>query len=424
VRPGKTHQRFVTVTVFSHHRFVFTPDGRVWTPNLYPYSFWERYLAVFDKVRIAARAHGVAAPPSGALMVSGASVELDPLPYFVGPWQYAVRRYSLSRAVLRALTRDSAVILRVGSQLAGLAVPSLVKANRPFGLEVVGDPYDEFGPEATSSRLRPLLRWWLSRQLRRQCSQASACAYVTESALQARYPASAAAFQTHYSSIDLLDAHICRSPRSYTTSRELLKLITVASMAHMYKGVDVLLEALRRCTAGGARLSLTVIGGGRHLPEMRQLARTLGVADRCCFTGELSNSDDIRERLDATDLFVLPSRQEGLPRAMIEAMARGLPCIGTAVGGIPELLGADEMAAPGDAAALAAAITALARDPERLTNLSYRNLTIARRYEQGQIAQRREALYQAIRHATECWLDAKRRATSPQVGQFNLRETR
>ena len=60
--------------------------------------------------------------------------------------------------------------------------------------------------------------------------------------------------------------------------------------------------------------------------------------DRVRFRGQLTTPVDVRAELDRADLFVLPSRQEGLPRAMIEAMARALPCIGSSVGGIPELL--------------------------------------------------------------------------------------
>ena len=60
----------------------------------------------------------------------------------------------------------------------------------------------------------------------------------------------------------------------------------------------------------------------------------------------------VTEQLDAADVFVLPSRQEGLPRAMIEAMARSLPCVGSDVGGISELI-PDWVVPPNDPQALA-----------------------------------------------------------------------
>ena len=114
------------------------------------------------------------------------------------------------------------------------------------------------------------------------------------------------------------------------------------------------------------------------------------------FTGALSGAA-VRSRLDAADLLVMPSRTEGLPRALIEAMARGLPAIATAVGGIPELLAPADLIAPGDPGALAAAIRSRLADPQWLADASARNLTRARAYAQAELTRRRDAFYAAVR---------------------------
>jgi glycosyltransferase involved in cell wall biosynthesis len=116
----------------------------------------------------------------------------------------------------------------------------------------------------------------------------------------------------------------------------------------------------------------------------------------------------VRAALDHADLFVLPSRTEGLPRAMIEAMARALPCIGSTVGGIPELLPPEDLVPPGDAAALARKIREVVCDPDRMARMSARNLEQARQYREDALSGRRIAFYQRVREVTEAWRDRRR----------------
>ena len=130
----------------------------------------------------------------------------------------------------------------------------------------------------------------------------------------------------------------------------------------------------------------------------------LGVATRVQFPGHVASGDAVRAELDRADLFVLPSRQEGLPRAMIEAMARGLPCIGSTVGGIPELLATEDMVPPNDASAVARKIREVVGDPPRMVRMSARNLAKAREYSLDVLTHRRERFYEHVRAQTEAWL--------------------
>ena len=71
----------------------------------------------------------------------------------------------------------------------------------------------------------------------------------------------------------------------------------------------------------GLDAQLAIIGNGQHLPEMKQLAIDLQIHNRVEFPGQLPFGEPILSRLDQSHLFVMPSRQEGLPRALVEAMA-------------------------------------------------------------------------------------------------------
>jgi glycosyltransferase involved in cell wall biosynthesis len=144
-------------------------------------------------------------------------------------------------------------------------------------------------------------------------------------------------------------------------------------------------------------------------------ARQLGIADRVVFRGWVTGGAAVRAELDAADLFVLPSRQEGMPRAMIEAMARALPCIGSTVGGIPELLPPEDLVPPGDALALARAIRAMTSDPERMARASARNLERARSFAESRLRTQRLAFFRHVREQTETWLAAQRSSTTLQT---------
>jgi len=93
----------------------------------------------------------------------------------------------------------------------------------------------------------------------------------------------------------------------------------------------------------------------------------------------------------------MPSRAEGLPRALVEAMARGCPCIGSNVGGIPELLAADDLVPPNDPEALARKIMEVTADPERMKAMSARNLSRAKEFDPEVLRNMRLAFYRYVR---------------------------
>jgi glycosyltransferase involved in cell wall biosynthesis len=280
----------------------------------------------------------------------------------------------------------------------------LHRTGHPYGVEVVGDPYDTFAPGAVKHPLRLFFRWWSTRQLQRQCASACAAAYVTEHALQRRYPPAWGAFSTHYSSIELPEAAFVSAPRSLQPERHTFTLIIVGTLAQLYKAPDVLINAVAICVQAGLDLQLVLVGDGKHRPELEAQARSLGLDGRVRFLGQLPAGEAVRAQLDQADLLVLPSRQEGLPRAIIEAMARGLPCIGSTVGGIPELLPPEDMVLPGDGAALARKIYEVVTDPARLVQMSRRNLEQAKVYEEKILYERRTGFYRYVKERTDEWL--------------------
>jgi|CXWL01.1.fsa_nt_gi glycosyltransferase involved in cell wall biosynthesis len=392
------------VLVTTESRFDRTPDGCVWTTGWADYSFWKRYLDVFEEVCVVARVRQAASPPTASVRADGLALTFKPLPYYIGPWQFARRYHALRCAVRDAVRPPAAVILRVPGTIGTLVEEAVRDTGRPFAVEVVGDPRQVFKPGGVPTRLRPFFRWWTPRALRRQCATACASAYVTAKTLQQHYPPAAHFFSTGCSDIDLGDEAFVDCPRPPQAASEPWRILLVGSLEQLYKGPDVLVEATAKCVAMGLKVCVTIVGDGRYRAQLEELARTYGVAPQVCFAGKLPSGAAVRTQLDDSDLFVLPSRTEGLPRALLEAMARALPCVGSSVGGIPELLSPSELVTAGDSSALARKLQEVLTDPQRLARLSEENLSKAREFHRDVLRPRRRRFYEVVKEATLTWL--------------------
>ena len=393
------------VSVVLEHRFIRTPDRNVWTDGPFPYSFFARYLT-FDGVSVVARVREASGRNSNWRRAGGEGVSFSSVPYYVGPGQYLMRAPGVRSRARQAVGRRGAVILRVPSQLAICAASALRSTHQPYAVEVVGDPHDAFSPHASPHALRSLFRRHHCRRLKQQCAEACAAAYVAGGVLKERYPPAPETFTATYSSVELPEEFLAAQPRDRCAGKRSFHLVSVGSLDHLYKAPDVLIDAVGECISRGWDLELTLVGGGQRQAALESRAGRLGLANRVCFLGQLPAVAGVRSELDRADLFVLPSRQEGLPRAMIEAMARGLPCIGSRVGGIPELLDRTDLVATDDVGGLAGKISEVLSDPERLRSMSVRNWRRAGDYREAALRPKRDQFYRYLRTRTEQWLRA------------------
>jgi len=117
--------------------------------------------------------------------------------------------------------------------------------------------------------------------------------------------------------------------------RPVLRRVVVVANLRREKGHDVLVDAAPLVLRRFPDARFDIVGGGPELNALLDRARERGVAHAFSFFG---HRDDVAERLAASDIFVLPSRSEASPNAVLEAMAAGLPVIASGVGGIPELV--------------------------------------------------------------------------------------
>jgi glycosyltransferase involved in cell wall biosynthesis len=409
------------ILLTTEHHFSLGPDKQIYGDGPAKYSAWSNYLEVFDEVVVLARAVERSEISQEEARADGPSVSFCALPNYFGPWQYLKSLPELKVRVREAVLRADAYILRVPGLVGRLAWREITRLGRPYALEVVGDPWDALGPGTWPNIFRPVFRHIATHQLKQMCRNAVAVHYVTQQALQRRYPPGPSAYAVGFSDA-LMDSAFalpeilgerCRRigdlAESGGSSKKALRIGFIGSLARMYKGPDVLLRAALLCRRRELNFEVAMVGAGRHAEEMQALAIRLGIQDQAQFLGQLPSGKAIFDFLDSVDLFVMPSRAEGLPRALLEAMARACPCIGSAIGGIPELLAPADLVPAGDAAALAGKIMEVAGNPHRMKEMARRNLEKAREFTPEHLKDARRDFFRYVR------LHSEAEARSPRI---------
>ncbi|MCO4798329.1 MAG: glycosyltransferase family 4 protein [Colwelliaceae bacterium] len=383
----------MNVIVNCEFRFYQTPDGNVWTPSSFKYDFWLRYTEVFDQVTVVARINKVPEVSSDWLQANGAQVKFHALPHYIGLMGLILSLPKLIKSLKTIIHSDGLLLFRVPSQTATIAT-WLLKKNRPYAVEVIGDPYDVFSTGVGGKFAAPFLKIFGTSTLQKQCKNALGASYVTQFYLQNRYPPGKNTITNFYSSIMLDEAQIVAEPRIYKTKAR--KLVFVGSLEQMYKAPDILLESFAKLVKEDNHYQLTMIGAGQHLPSLKENSVQLNIQNNVNFVGEIK-SNEVVDYLSEADLFVLPSRTEGLPRAIIEAMAQGLPCVGTKVGGIPELI-PEELCVPADDAnSLFTVLSKLCNNVDELTKQSALNLEKSKQYSNQFLSQKRKGFYKSLK---------------------------
>lgn len=162
------------------------------------------------------------------------------------------------------------------------------------------------------------------------------------------------------------------------------------------KDYPTLLHAAARVAATGAPVRFVAVGQGPEEAAILDLHRRLGLEGTLTLTGFRPDATRV---LVACDLFCLSSRWEGLPVALMEALAVGLPVVATAVGGVAETVTPGReglLVAPGDPDALAEAVLDLAADPDRRAAMADAAAQAAERFDIRRAVRRLEATYRAL----------------------------
>ena len=376
----------MTRLLFVHdHRFFRDETGSVFTSGSLPSGIWDRYLEDADSVRVIGRDGGLLPPDANYAHAGHQDVSFE----LIAGASYTELILGSKRVRDRVRSEVEAcdvAVVRLPSELGFIAAAECRRARKPYAVEMVGCAWDAMINHGSWSAwfYAPLFRYRTRQALRR----APLVLYVTSNWLQQRYPTGGKAYAAS-------DVEIAPMSEPETQGRQArLRRIadgqppvlgTVASLRIRSKGIQTALATLAELRRQGIELRYRVLGPGDPAPWQAE-AESHRVADLVSFDGIRPAGEGVRQWLDGIDIHLQPSFQEGLPRATVEAMSRGVACIGSTCGGIPELIPPERLHQPGDVAGLANRIRSLATDPAALGQASRHDLETARRYQPERLA--------------------------------------
>ena len=348
-------------------------DGRIYSDASQDwYDNHVLWLNSFDEVKIVARVEDT--PRDSGRLVEGDRVSVLAVPSYQGAKGMVTRYLQIRRLVRRSCSDTGAVY---GGRLPGVIGGITLGAGRRLRARtfahVVGDPYDVL-KSGVAGRLGTKLAWLAKLLMARQVAGVDGAIYVSEHTLQRRYPVGPGAAALVRSGVKITEGTLAGRPKVADQLRKSLTVVAVGTHDQMYKGHDLLLEAAARLRNHGHSITVELVGGGAKHSILVNLATKLGLEEHVVFHGHVETPEAVRTILDKADLFAMPSRTEGVPRALIEAMARGLPCIGSNIGGIPELLPADCMFAAGSVDEFAGLLGRALNDTDWMTRNAAMNL--------------------------------------------------
>jgi glycosyltransferase involved in cell wall biosynthesis len=387
-------ETLIMKVVFAHDNYFYKGNGeKVYSEVQFSQSVWTRYLDAFDEVVVAARLREMPEDkkPESMNLSSRSNVSFVSIPN-MSSLSGKITDYHKCRAILTKVIHDSdALIVRLPSEIGFIAASIAVRLRKPWAVEVVGHVWDSYWNYG--SLQGKLYAPIATRVMKRIVKRAPFAIYVTEQYLQELYPC--AGMTSYASNVEIIPVSVEvleRRLERIISNTSTLNIGLIGSLYAKYKGIDTALLAIKHSIGKIPPIQFRILGGGNQAPWL-QLVRRLGLEDCVVFCGTLQGND-VSYWLDDIDLYIQPSLTEGLPRALIEAMSRGCPALGSSVGGIPELLNGEYLHPPKQSTSLSNLLIRVLNQKEERIQMARSNFSLSKQYDKPLIDARRNEFWQ------------------------------
>ena len=375
-----------------------TLNDAYYTSGGLTYSYLKRYLKYFESVLMVTRSEKMKKndDKSKLSVSSGEGILFNCIN---GSSVKALLGKAVKEKVADAIKKTDFAIIRLPSMVGIIACEECNKLEKPYLVEVVGSPFCALWYYGKFSY--KMMAPFYAAVNRHLIKKAKNVVYVTQEYLQRGYP-------NRHNNIGISDVNIEEVDNSVLDKRieriksyndkTLYKIGLIGSMDVKYKGHDIAIKSTPILRDNGIKVEMHFLGkcSSDSRERLMTLAKKYGAGDSVIIDGVLPGGKAVCEWMDDKDLIILPSKTEGLPRALVEAMSRAVVCVGARTGGIPELLSDECILKRNNANTLASTLSTLVGDSEMMMNCSRRNFENSKHFYKNRLSRERDAFFEKI----------------------------
>lgn len=384
---------------FFHDVPLFYKEKEVYSIG-FGYEVWQRYLKVFDYLVVVARSSGTKNFDTTKLKKSsGDNVSFVKVPNFKSI--RTLYKYFAARKIIEEEVKKAEAIIVRNSTIGNIAVKYAIKYQKPYAYEIVGCPWGALWNYGNIQG--KILAPFAYLRTKKIAKNSKFTLYVTEQFLQKRYPTKGYSKGCSDVFLPIIEEKVLINRIEKIKKMDLdkkIKIGMIGALTSQYKGFDLAIKSIKELNNKYNNIELHILGGG-DASKWRKLAKKEKILDKVFFDGTLPSGYPVFEWIDNIDIFIQPSKQEGLPRALLEAMSRGCPAVGSKTGGIPELLDERFIHKKGNYKDLTKKIIFLISNKELMIEQAKKNFETSKNYSKDVLDEKRTGFWKEFRKYVE-----------------------
>jgi len=323
-------------------------------------------------------------------LITHKNFDVIEVPNFKSFFKYFSLRPKAKKIIEKAILDYDIIMARLPSGSGNIAVHYAQKHNKPLLTEMVACTLDAYWYHSFKGKL--IAHYFFLKQ-KRIMKNLEYCIYVTKFFLQSRYRIKGKSINCSNVEIGQLDIEILKKRLLKINQKDVNAPIILGSIGTLsipYKGHDNVIKALAILKdKEGCRFIYKLVGQG-STSRLEHLIKKNNLINEVIILGTLKHNQ-IFNFIDTIDIYIHPSRTEGLPRAPIEAMSRACPVIGSDAGGTPELIAKDFIYEKSSISQIVNLLSNINKN--KLLTESNRSFSVAKEYQKEILDMRRKTFY-------------------------------